>query len=198
MVKLHKVLFDHGQVWYGYKMTRRVEATQIRAQETRRSVLHAYSELAKQRCYDQISIAQIAERAGVGKGTVLAHFSEKLAIAATLFADQLEDIAKNLTQLEAPQMPLICAELARILEWADADDVYARLSVGDGAQICRQVIGPSEDKLMQSLVGALPAKDREQRAQQLRAYLVYAVVVLRACSDLAEAKTVFLGLCTDE
>jgi len=179
-------------------MNRRVVAKQVRAQETRRAILDAFKNLAEQSQYDQISIAQIALAAGVGKGTVLAHFSEKLAIAATIFAEELERIAEGLEHMATSDLREICEQLAKVLDWADADDVYARLSVGDGAQICREVIGPSENKLMANLAEKLTVTYGDQagqRAQALRAYLVYGVVVLRACADLIEARAVFFSLC---
>ncbi|WP_299347832.1 TetR/AcrR family transcriptional regulator [uncultured Maritalea sp.] len=179
-------------------MNRRVEAKQVRAQETRRAISGAYRTLAEQSRYDEISIAQIALAAGVGKGTVLAHFSEKLAIAATIFAKELERIAKRLKQEGTSDISTICAQLASILEWAAKDDVYARLSVGDGAQICREVIAPSEDRLVEQLTacfGASNAALADDRAQAVRANLVYAIVVLRVCADIEEAKSVFFRLC---
>jgi len=168
-------------------MSIRVEGKQKRAVATRQVVFDAYCNLAADRIYDEISISAIAKEAGVGKGTVLAHYSEKLALPAQLFADEVHRIcdilhAKN-TQICANELIQVCTQ---ILRFVFTDDVYGRIILWDGHEVCEQIIGPSEDRFFEVLSPRLPRSDlldAQMQFELLRALLVNAVVMHRACRN---------------
>ncbi len=170
-------------------MNVRVEGKQKRAHATRAHILDCFEVLMQSQSFDEISIAQIAASAEVGKGTVLAHFSEKLALAATLFAQELE---KCQQQIEASAQISSAAKLRSIFtpffNLIMRDDVYVRLIVGEGQNLCRQMIEPAEARLFDSLARRLdvgrPAQELDVIA--VRGFLVHAAVMYRAC-DAGEA-----------
>ncbi|AVX02891.1 hypothetical protein MXMO3_00344 [Maritalea myrionectae] len=165
-------------------MNLRVEGKQKRAQTTRAHILESFAGLMRQQSYDEISIAQIAAEAEVGKGTVLAHFSEKLALAATLFA---EELGQCLIRTEAEPKLQSAAQLRRIFDpffaFIMQDDVYIRLIVGEGQNICRQLIEPVEAELFEALAQKLGNRGDggDMDIVAVRAFFVHAAVMYRAC-----------------
>ncbi len=83
-----------------------------------RRVFEAFAELVAERSYDAVSMAQIAERAGIGRTAIYHHFHDKEAVAVG-FAT--EETARYLDELRA--------------ELAAADDVVERLRVYVGYQL---------------------------------------------------------------
>ena len=173
-------------------MNLRVAGKQKRTLVTRENILAAYRELATDLCFDQISIAAIARSAGVGKGSILAHFSEKLALPATLLALRIDLISAKLetgpTRIDKVGMKVI---LFQLLAFIFTDDVYSRLVLGDGLDICRRVIEPSENKLFEILFSRLDTKlsgTPDIQIDAVRALLVHAVVLRRACSQKEEVE----------
>src|SRR5262245_43374599 len=77
---------------------------QARAVVTRRRVLQAAESLFSRRGYEATSMADVAERAGVGVGTLYHHFPDKRALLLALIDDwgdrQLEE-SKSHPDLEA-------------------------------------------------------------------------------------------------
>lgn len=66
-------------------------AGRSRATATRAKILDAAARLFGQYGYDEVSVAQIARRAGIAADTVYAHFGSKSQIAVSLFLAQAED-----------------------------------------------------------------------------------------------------------
>ncbi|MCF4096869.1 TetR/AcrR family transcriptional regulator [Maritalea mediterranea] len=165
-------------------MNLRVEGKQKRAQATRAHILQCFADLMARHDYDDISVAQIAASANVGKGTVLAHFSEKLALAATQFADVLNIC---LARIEAESEITNAAQLRTIFDpffdLIRRDEVYIRLIVGEGQDICRQLIEPAENQLFDALGKKWPHGNDNDVLDivALRAFLVHAAVAQRAC-----------------
>lgn len=170
-------------------MNARVEGKQKRAHATRAHILNCFAALMAHHSYDEISIAQIAAAAEVGKGTVLAHFSEKLALAASLFAQELEQCQQQIEQFGRIQSAAHMREIFMpFFSLIMRDDVFIRLIVGEGQNLCRQMIEPAEEQLFESLAHQL---DLGRPAQELdviavRGFLVHAAVMYRAC-DAGEA-----------
>jgi AcrR family transcriptional regulator len=86
-----------------------------RREATRSRILDAARELFAQSGFDGVSVAAIASRAGVVKGTVYQHFETKL------------DIALGLARRDQTTLPQIEARLAR---GAEPIDLLFRLLVG--------------------------------------------------------------------
>jgi AcrR family transcriptional regulator len=66
------------------------------AVRTRKQLLDAAAEMFAERGAD-VSVAEIAERAGIGKGTVFRHFASKEDLIAAIVGDLLDDLAKAAT-----------------------------------------------------------------------------------------------------
>jgi AcrR family transcriptional regulator len=172
-------------------MTQRVEGKQKRALETRKKIMSAYEKLAADKCFDEISIDEIARVAGVGKGTVLAHFSEKLALPAELFARRLSIIRAAIEAQDEGRFDLK-STLLQLLDFVFTDDVYARIVLWEGYEICAALIEPEEEKLFAAIGKFLPQKsDQKVYFDLIRALLVNAVVMHRACMDQSEARVQF-------
>lgn len=162
-------------------MTQRVEGKQKRALETRQKIMSAYEQLAAGKAYDEISIDEIARAAGVGKGTVLAHFSEKLALPAELLARHIAELSAEIEHQESHQFDLK-KTLTSLLEFVFTDDVYARIALWEGQQICADVIEPEEQRLFATISRHLRSDlDQNLQFDLIRALLVNAVVMHRSC-----------------
>ena len=68
------------------------------AAHNRRALLHAAAATFAEQGMDA-PIAQIAARAGVGKGTVFRHFATKAQLVAAIFCDQLDELSSIGTTL---------------------------------------------------------------------------------------------------
>lgn len=179
-------------------MNIRVEGKQERAIKTRNSIQSAYDRLALRKAYDEISISAIAKEAGVGKGTVLAHYSEKLALPAACFAQKLKQLCDHIAELpdDVPASDLV-ESLAQFLDFVFGDDVYGRVMLWEGHDICERVIGPTEERFYAVIASYLkPSKglSTEQKLEIMRAFLVHAIVMHRACQSADETKTQFKQL----
>lgn len=179
-------------------MNIRVEGKQERAIKTRKSIQSAYDRLALRKAYDEISISAIAKEAGVGKGSVLAHYSEKLALPAACFAQKLDHFCDQIEQLPDGVAPQILVEmLVEFLDFAFSDDVYGRIMLWDGHDICERIIGPVEERFYEVIAAYLPPSNNlstPQKLEILRAFLVHAIVMHRACQSGEETKTQFKQL----
>jgi len=179
-------------------MNIRVEGKQERAIKTRKSIQSAYDRLALRKAYDEISISAIAREAGVGKGSVLAHYSEKLALPAECFAQKLDHFCDQIEQLPDGVAPQILVEmLVEFLDFAFSDDVYGRIMLWDGHDICERIIGPVEARFYAVIAMHLPPSRglrTDQKLEILRAFLVHAIVMHRACQSAKDTKDQFENL----
>jgi AcrR family transcriptional regulator len=98
-----------------------------RIARTRRSLQEALFELARERGLDEISVADIAERAGVNRSSFYQHYSDK----DTLLADAIDAVVEEAgTSIPVPheisaQPPAILVEYLRHVEENAA--VYSRI-----------------------------------------------------------------------
>jgi AcrR family transcriptional regulator len=80
------------------------EPQQARSRATRARVLRATSELIEKQGYERTSMAEIAQQAGIGTGTLYHHFGDKRAILLALideWGDHLAASRRTDLQLEA-------------------------------------------------------------------------------------------------
>ncbi len=106
-----------------------------RIARTRRSLQEALFELARERDLDDISIADIAERAGVNRSSFYQHYSDK----DTLLADAIDAVTEEAgagipTHYEiSPEPPVILIDYLRHVE--DNAAVYARVFGEHGSPV---------------------------------------------------------------
>jgi AcrR family transcriptional regulator len=77
---------------------------QARSRATRARVIRATSDLIEKQGYERTSMAEIAEQAGIGTGTLYHHFSDKRAILLELideWGDHLAAARRSTLELEA-------------------------------------------------------------------------------------------------
>lgn len=136
-------------------MVQRIKGLQQRSAGTREAILAAVARLWRDRSFDDITIADIAAEAGIAKGSVLAHFSEKLAILAGFLAQALDDTSQALSA--DPGFADTPGHLAQSLDplfaYLLADRALLRLLTldGDGAQ-CTAILDPAVARLRAALV----------------------------------------------
>lgn len=73
--------------------TRRTEMTQ----ESRRLLMEAAAELFAERGYRQTSFAEIADKAGISRGSIPWHFGNKLGLLEAVVDDQLQAVMAGFT-----------------------------------------------------------------------------------------------------
>ncbi|MBF0677875.1 MAG: TetR family transcriptional regulator [Devosia sp.] len=141
-------------------MVQRIKNIQPRSLQTRTTILSAVERLWQTRSFDAITIAEIAAEAGIAKGTVLAHFSEKLAILAqflgraldeaTTALEQEPDFARDARSLSNSVLPL----LAYLLR----DKALLRLLTTDGDDgQCHDILDPALLRLREALTKGFAA-----------------------------------------
>ncbi len=139
-------------------MATRIKNVQHRSGETRTALLEAVADLWTERPFDEITVAAIATRAGVAKGTVLAHFSEKLSILAQFLADAIERTRQDLqTRPDFARDPQsLAGALLPLLAYLLHDKALLRLLTtdGDGAQ-CAAILDPALASLRETLISGL-------------------------------------------
>ena len=177
-------------------MVQRIKGTQNRSAGTREAIIAAVKRLWQGRAYDDITIAEIAAEAGIAKGSVLAHFSEKLAILAGFLASALDETS---TQLEADaEFVSSPARLARkfepLLVYLMADKALLRLLTleGDGEQ-CAALLAPAELRLRDALTSGFKSQGHADPALSADVFMALAVQVAVA-SHSANPEAAVLAL----
>lgn len=128
-------------------MTIRVRGQQQRARDTRTLILQTAKTLFLARGFDAVSIEEIAKTAGLGKGTVLAHFSEKLNILAVFLAETIDQCVETVANLQQPFFPdRLARALLPLIERLLSDHAYLRLMVSDRV-VALELINPSLTQL---------------------------------------------------
>ncbi|RKN45963.1 TetR/AcrR family transcriptional regulator [Streptomyces hoynatensis] len=108
----------------------------------------------------EVSVAQIAHRAGIGKGTVFRHFPTKERLMAAIFSDQLEQLADTGTALlEAPDPWRALREFMTAGAELQADDRSFCQAVASASRA-----DPEVRAAMARLIGAAEALAARARA----------------------------------
>ena len=123
-----------------------------RIARTRQSLQEALFDLARERGLDEISVADIAERAGVNRSTFYQHYSDK----DTLLADAIDAVVEAagseipaLTEI-SPEPPAILLEYLRHVEQNAA--VYARIFGEHGSPV---VVARLRDRIQTIVIDAV-------------------------------------------
>jgi len=103
-------------------------------EERRRSILRAAREVFFESGFHRATVDDVAERAGVSKGTVYLYFESKETILALLLLEGLNELVENLEQAYAEEEPLQADERLRrlgraYLRFFEEEPDYFRLLV---------------------------------------------------------------------
>lgn len=106
-----------------------------RIARTRQSLQQALFDLARERGLDEISVADIAERAGVNRSSFYQHYSDKDTLLADAIDAVVEEAGAEIPVLSeiSPEPPAILVEYLRHVE--DNAAVYARVFGEHGSPI---------------------------------------------------------------
>lgn len=106
-----------------------------RIARTRRSLQEALFELARERPLDEISVADIAERAGVNRSSFYQHYSDKDTLLADAIDAVVEEAGASIPVLHeiSPEPPAILVAYLRHVEENAA--VYSRVFGEHGSPI---------------------------------------------------------------
>ena len=97
------------------------ETRDKRVQRTRQALLGAFFGLVLERRYDEIKVADILERAGVGKSTFYEHFSSKDAILASSLTGPFEVLADSTRRPDnTAQLIALLEHFWRTVRWPEA------------------------------------------------------------------------------
>jgi AcrR family transcriptional regulator len=110
--------------------------TRLAVDERRRQLLETSAEVFTERAYDEVSMSEIARRAGISKGLLYHYFSSK----EELFRTTLETAAGELAESIAPDPALppaerVKASLDAFIDWIEVHEAsYVRL-IEDGGSV---------------------------------------------------------------
>ena len=129
-----------------------------RIARTRRSLQEALFELARERELDDISIADIAERAGVNRSSFYQHYSDK----DTLLADAIDAVVEE-AGTAIPQLTEISAEppaiLVEYLHHVDSNAaVYSRIFGEHGSPL---VVARLRDRIQTIVIDAVATSHQD-------------------------------------
>lgn len=142
-------------------MAARVAGQQHRARQTREAILAAAQALFAQKGFAATTLTDIAGAAGVGKGTVLAHFSEKLSIFATALAARMRQTGLAVAASDGSAGGL-CAAITPLFADMVADPAAITLMTSDASHVCYHDLMPDFLALQAALVAALSASGQAQ------------------------------------
>jgi AcrR family transcriptional regulator len=171
-------------------MTTRIKGSQARSQQTRTAILASARTLLTHRRFDEITLSEIAVAAGIAKGSVLAHFSEKLSILASFLADAMDRTTEALRADPAcaAQPETLVAKLLPLLDFLKTDRALARLLSTDGdASQCAILLDPAQARLRAALVTAFATQPDADLAADVTMALAVHVAVAAECQTGAAA-----------
>jgi AcrR family transcriptional regulator len=102
----------------------------VRAARTRASLQEALLALARERGLDEITIADITERAGVNRSSFYQHYSDKDVLLADALDEAVEQVETSIRQLSGP-IPGPPVELLTYLRHIEQNVALYRRVLGD-------------------------------------------------------------------
>lgn len=129
-----------------------------RIARTRRSLQEALFELARERGLDEISVADIAERAGVNRSSFYQHYSDKDTLLADAIDAVVEEAGAEIPVLAeiSPEPPAILVAYLHHVEENAA--VYARVFGEHGSPIA---LGRLRDRVQSIVIDAVAHSHKE-------------------------------------
>lgn len=170
-------------------MNVRVSGQQQRARQTREAILRAAETLFAQKGFAATTLSEIAAAAGVGKGTVLAHFAEKLSIFASSLAVRMRQASAAIMASDGGAPGLVAA-IEPLFADMVADPAAIELMTSDTSDTCYHDLMPDFLRLQQALVARLTHAGQGQpelAAEALMAVTLSHAVDTRCRLQAAEA-----------
>ena len=93
-----------------------IPAKQLRSQQTQDNLLHALNELLKEHFFEHISIAQLADAAGVSVGTYYRRFKNKESLLPLLYQNFGLGLQQWVSQLEQQSYPNLKSLIPALVE----------------------------------------------------------------------------------
>lgn len=183
-------------------MTIRIKGSQARSLQTRAEILSAVEGLLARRSFDDITLSDIAAAAGIAKGSVLAHFSEKLSILASFLADAMDRTTDALAADPgcASEAGRLVTVVLPLIDFLKTDRALARLLAvdGEGTQ-CAAILDPALARLGAGLGAVFAASGQPDPALAAEVAIALAVHVAVAAEchagdEAAAALTRLLGV----
>jgi AcrR family transcriptional regulator len=158
------------------------------AQRNRRRLLETAQHLFATGQFEAATMSEIAQMAGVGKGTLYRHFSDKSALCHALLDEAMHDFqARTLTQLHRPDTPLekLSWFLCEVVLYVDRNRLLLSEAAEQGRQ-AQMLRHPAHIWWRQTIVGLLnqiPYRgDTDYTADML--YIMLDVQTLRFQRDI--------------
>lgn len=102
--------------------------------EKKDRIVTAAMEIFGERPYDQVKVEEIAERAGVGKGTIYEHFISKEVLFSAILEEGFQDYFRELATAATPQQRAtdkLRAVFDRHLSFISRHAAAARIIIGE-------------------------------------------------------------------
>lgn len=140
--------------------------------KTRQAILNAAIELFGNNGFEGTSIAQLAQKAGVGKGTVYSYFSTKQDILNAFCEDELAYVHKQLSTKTNPDAPVL-EQLVTIFmaefEYVTRTPEFGRLYMQEMVFPRREMMSKHKELENKFLEMIFPIIGRAQKRGELRA-----------------------------
>lgn len=193
MVRLRTGSLRHG---IDMPLTARghVDGRSARKVETRRKIIHAASELFAEQGYTGTSMEQIAEAAGVSKGTIFYNYKNKADLFEQLVRESAQTIANDIASAREGRRgwDALSEAIWRVLLAADAAPAPAQVIVTELFRLQRpwsQSLSEAREVLMTPLLGIM-AELGEDRAAATGSRLMAADQVTNVTMPLLGALVV--------
>jgi len=121
-----------------------VSLRETKKRKTREAILKAAIELFGKHGFEGTSIAQLAKKAGVGKGTVYSYFRTKQDILHAFCEDELEYIHQQLTTKTNPDAPV----LEQLVTIFIAEFEYVTRTPEFGRLYMQEMVFPRKDMVL--------------------------------------------------
>ena len=165
-----------------------------RNQVTRGALLRSGTALFAERGYSEVSVNEIAERAGVTTGALYHQFGSKEGLFRTVYADLVHGVwAQVLGSREHGGEPSLVADCQAYLE-ACADPAFNRITI-DGPTVIGwdQILDEAQSMIEASLLaawdrGEMAARPSGSLARMLAAALKEAAVMIAIADDSSSAR----------
>lgn len=180
-----------------------LQGKQKRAQETRQRILVAATDLFNQGNFNAVSTESIAAQANVSKGTLFAHFGDKLGLFAEIGLKELQACVDDLHEVAESSVlngrDLLTQSLMKILQYFEKQPEFLRIFIdtagwekGIRAQNFIKV-ATSIDKLFQRFIESgqqdksIKSMDPKLGAVSIRAFMIHSAIS-RVCGEYKDTE----------